>query len=142
MSGPRELRVIIRHESDVAVARLRSRELSLAQGLPECAVEALATAVSEVARNIVVHAGRGEILLTTCEEHGRRGVIARASDDGPGIADREAAMRDGFSTARSLGLGLPSARRLVDEFDLVTSPGGGTTILLKKLGPAPPPRRS
>jgi serine/threonine-protein kinase RsbT len=133
MTAP--VRVVVEHESDVAVARLRSRELARAQGLPESAVEALATAVSEVARNIVVHAGRGEIVLTGCEEQGRRGVIARASDDGPGIEDPQAALEDGYSTARSLGLGLPSARRLVDEFELVTSPGGGTKVLLKKLAP-------
>ncbi|OLC67000.1 MAG: ATP-binding protein [Candidatus Rokubacteria bacterium 13_1_40CM_2_68_8] len=126
------VRVPIRHESDVAMARKRVREMARRQGLEERAVEALATAVSEVARNIVVHAGLGELLLDAAEERGRRGVVVIARDGGPGIPDLEMALRDGYSSAEGLGLGLSSARRLVDEFEIISTAGQGTTVTLKK----------
>jgi serine/threonine-protein kinase RsbT len=125
-------RVALRHESDIAAARLRARELATGRGLLSSAVEALATAVSEVARNVIVHAGGGEILLGTTREAGRLGVVAIARDDGPGITSIEDAMRDGYSTGTGLGLGLPGARRLVDEFELESVVGQGTTVILKK----------
>ena len=126
------VRVPIREEADVVVARRHVRELGLDVRLTEGAVEALATAVSEVARNIVVHATGGEILLGVAEARGRSGVVVVARDDGPGITDLEQAMQDGFSTAKSLGLGLSSARRLVDEFDIVTGLDTGTTVTMRK----------
>jgi len=92
----------------------------------------LATAISEVARNIVVYARRGEVVLTAVESHGRRGVMVVARDEGPGIANPEQAMRDGYSTGNSLGMGLPGARRLMDEFELSSALGKGTTITMKK----------
>jgi len=92
----------------------------------------IATAISEVARNIIEYARRGEIILSTLEERGRRAVKIIARDNGPGIADTELAMQDGYSTGNSLGLGLPGAKRLMDDFDLVSSPGAGTTITMKK----------
>ena len=134
-SEQRPLRLAVREEADVAVARSRARELALRQGLGEVAASALATAVSEVARNIVVHARGGEVLLEAVEEGGRRGVVIVARDEEPGIRDVERAMEDGYSTARGLGLGLSSARRLVDEFTLVSAVGDGTTVTLKKWGP-------
>lgn len=134
MSAGWPLRVAVREEADVAVARARARELALRQGLGEAAAGAVATAVSEVARNIVVHAGEGEIILAAAEEGGRRGVVVVARD-GKGMSDVERAMEDGYSTADGLGLGLPSARRLVDEFTLVSAAGAGTTVTLKKWAP-------
>jgi len=127
-------RVPIRHEPDVAIARQRARALALREGFPEGRAGAVATAVSEVARNIVVHAGEGEVLLLAVEEGGRRGIVVVAHDDGRGIADVEAAMQDGYSTARGLGLGLglSSARRLMDDFALVSAAGAGTTVTMKK----------
>jgi serine/threonine-protein kinase RsbT len=124
--------VAIRHEADVAVARARARELAVREGLSEARAAALATAVSEVARNILVHAGDGEVVLSPVEEAGRRGLQAVARDEHRGIADVEAAMTDGYSTGGGLGLGLPSARRLVDEFSIVSGIGEGTTVTLKK----------
>lgn len=94
-------------------------------------MEALATATSEVARNIFLHAKSGE-LLTVTEEDGRRTVVVVAQDDGPGIADTQRAIEDGYSTGSGLGLGLSSARRLVDQFELVSEIGRGTTVTLKK----------
>src|SRR5258706_14189078 len=110
--------VLIRDESDVVVARRRSRELAAQQGLSEAAAEALATAVTEIARNIVVHAQSGEMLFGALADSARRGVIVTARDAGSGIRDVEQAMQDGYSTRGGLGFGLPGARRLLDEFEI------------------------
>lgn len=124
--------VPMREEPDVAVARQRVREVALEAGLDESATEALATATSEIARNVVVHASGGEILLGVVNERHRRGVVVIARDGGPGIADPERAMLDGYSTTQTLGIGLSGARRLVDEFELATKVGAGTTVTMKK----------
>ena len=92
----------------------------------------LATAISEVARNITTYAGEGEVALRVLNHGGRQGIEVVATDNGPGIADVELAMQDGFTTGNGLGLGLPGTRRLVDEFDLRTAPGSGTSIRLVK----------
>jgi serine/threonine-protein kinase RsbT len=127
-----QVRVFIRDESDVVVARRRTRELASQQGLSEAETEALATAVTEIARNIVVHAGSGEIVFGLVVEALRRGVVVIARDAGPGIPNIEQAMQDGFSTKHGLGFGLPGARRLVDEFEIESKTGGGTTVTLRK----------
>lgn len=126
------LRVRIGDESDLVVARRRTRDLASQQGLSESAAEALATAVTEIARNIVVHAGPGEILLGAVADASRRGVVVTAHDSGPGIAQVEQAMQDGFSTRGGLGFGLSGARRLVDEFEIESKVGAGTTVTLRK----------
>ncbi|MBV9508712.1 MAG: anti-sigma regulatory factor [Caulobacteraceae bacterium] len=95
----------------------------------------IATAISEVARNIVVYAQRGEISLRLATGGGRQGIEVVATDEGPGIADLEQAMQDGFSTGRSLGLGLPGARRLMDEFEIASTVGKGTTVTMRKWRP-------
>jgi serine/threonine-protein kinase RsbT len=128
--GP--FRVPIREEVDVAIARLRARELALAHGFPAAPAAAIATAVTEVARNIVVHAVAGEIVLELVEEPGRRGIVVIARDAQPGIASVDDAMRDGFSSSGGLGLGLPGARRLMDEFSIVSAPGAGTTVTMRR----------
>jgi serine/threonine-protein kinase RsbT len=125
-------RVPVREESDVFLARAAARELALGEGFPDARAAAIATAVTEVAWNIVVHAGAGEVLLAVVEDLGRRGILVVARDEDPGIRDVEEAMRDGFSTAHGLGLGLPSARRLMDEFTLESAIGKGTTVTMKK----------
>ena len=122
----------IREEVDVAIARQSVRQLAPHAGLSGSAAHALTTAVSEVAHNIVRHAGVGELTVRVVEEHGRRGLIAVARDAGPGIPDAERAMQDGYSTANGLGLGLSSARRLVDGFELVSDIDRGTTVTLTK----------
>jgi len=129
---PAEIRVPVHEECDVAVARARARALAREEGFPANRSEALATAISEIARNIVVHAGAGEIVLATVIHRGRRGIRVVARDDHPGIADVDRAMRDGYSTRGGLGLGLPGARRLVDEFTLESAPGRGTTVTMTK----------
>jgi serine/threonine-protein kinase RsbT len=92
----------------------------------------IATAISEVARNIVEYARHGEVILSAFEQQSRRCIKIIARDNGPGIADTELAMRDGYSTGNSLGMGLPGARRLMDDFDLTSTPGKGTTVTMQK----------
>jgi serine/threonine-protein kinase RsbT len=126
-------RVSVREAVDVAIARQCARELARRLGWPASAMEALATAVSEVAHNIVAHAEAGEVLLdVVTNDRGQGGVVVVARDRGPGIPDVELAMQDGYSTAGGLGLGLPSARRLVDEFELVGGVGRGATVIMRK----------
>ncbi|HTN51605.1 MAG TPA: anti-sigma regulatory factor [Anaeromyxobacter sp.] len=129
---PPETHVPIEHEGDIVTARQRGRELAAASGLSTTEQTLIATAISEVARNIVVYARRGEVVLAAIEEGGRRGVQVVARDAGPGIPDPELAMRDGYSSSNSLGMGLPGARRLVDDFELSTAVGKGTTVTMRK----------
>ncbi len=124
--------VRIEQEADIVLARQKGRELAAASGLSRTDQTLVATAISEVARNIVVYARRGEVLLSRLEERGRRGVLVVARDDGPGIPDPDLAMRDGFSSGNSLGMGLPGAKRLMDDFELSSTVGKGTTVTMKK----------
>lgn len=130
-----EARVQILSDADIVSARHAARELAARLGLPTVEQTTLATAVSEIARNIVRFAKRGEIVVTLIEESGRRGVQVVARDVGPGIADVEAAMQDGFSSYQGLGIGLPGARRLTDEFSVASTPGRGTTVTMIKWNP-------
>lgn len=125
-------RLPIRHESDLVVARRRVRELGMQQGLSAPAIEALATAVTEIARNTMVHAGGGEMVLCTSADLRRRGVLVTLRDEGVGIANLDQAMQDGYSTKNGLGLGLPGARSLVDEFEIESDPGRGTSITMRQ----------
>lgn len=127
-----ELRIAIEHERDIVVARQKGRELAATCGFSTTEQTLIATAISEIARNIVLYAKRGEVRLEAIAQGGRCGIRVIAHDDGPGIADVELAMRDGFSTANSLGLGLPGAKRLMDEFDLASALGRGTTVTMIK----------
>jgi serine/threonine-protein kinase RsbT len=125
-------RVTINRDVDIVTARQIGRQMAAEAGFSGSDLTMIATAISEVARNIVEYAERGEVRLEMASKHGRKGIVVVASDDGPGIADIEQAMQDGFSTGRSLGLGLPGARRLMDEFEIVSEPGKGTTITMRK----------
>ena len=122
----------IEKERDIVTARQRGRELAAAAGFTRTDQTLIATAISEVARNILVYADHGEVLLRVVQDGGRRGIVVEARDDGPGIADIELAMRDGYSTAKSLGLGLPGARRLMDELRVDSELGKGTTVTMKR----------
>ncbi len=119
-------------ESDVAIARKCVRELAGRAGFPEPTIEGLATAVSELARNIVLYATTGEIRVELFEEKGRAGLRITASDEGPGIPDPQKAMEDGYSTGAGLGFGLSGARRFADDFEISSTIGTGTTVTLKK----------
>jgi serine/threonine-protein kinase RsbT len=128
------MRLSIVHPSDLVNARRAIRELGQEQGFLVSAIEAMATAVTEIGRNMVVHGGGGELLLETVRTTvpPRHGIVATAIDGGPGIDDVELALADGYSTVGTLGLGLPSARRLVDEFEIQSTVGRGTTVTLRK----------
>jgi serine/threonine-protein kinase RsbT len=126
-------RIAIESDADVVTARQRARQLAIGLEMPTTDQTLLATAISEVARNITAYAKRGEVSLELIrDDGGRRGIRVVARDDGPGIADVERALTDGYTTGGGLGLGLPGARRLVDDFDIRTAPGEGTTVTLIK----------
>lgn len=127
-----EKRIAITHEADIVVARQAGRQLAASNGFSSTDQTLIATAISEVARNIVVYAQMGEIVVTPLDVDGRIGIQVVARDDGPGIDNLDLAMRDGYSTKNSLGLGLPGARRLMDDFQLASEPGRGTTVTMKK----------
>ncbi|MDR3506350.1 MAG: anti-sigma regulatory factor [Caulobacteraceae bacterium] len=127
-----ELLVPIERDPDVVTARQKGREMAVEAGLSGSDLTLIATAISEVARNILVYAGHGEIILRQLERNGRRGVCVIARDEGPGIQDIPLAMQDGYSTGRSLGLGLPGAKRLMDDFEIVSEVGKGVTVTMMK----------
>jgi serine/threonine-protein kinase RsbT len=128
-----EERIAIESDNDVVTARQRARELAAMVDLTSMDQTLLATAISEVARNITTYAKRGEVLLSIVRDNGgREGIRVVARDDGPGIEDVDLAMQDGYTSGGGLGLGLPGARRLVDEFDIETAPSAGTTVTLVK----------
>lgn len=127
-----ELRVPIARDADVVTARQRGRELAAAVGFVRADLTMIATAISEVARNILVYAQRGEIILHPVTRGNRTGISVIAVDRGPGIRDIGQAMQDGFSTANSLGLGLPGAKRLMDDFEIISELGKGTQITMRK----------
>lgn len=129
MSTIAEVRIPVTADADVVVARQRGRQLAAQAGLDTSAQTMLATAISEIVRNIVVYAGRGEVEITTIGDDGRVGIEVVARDEGPGIEDVDLALRDGYSSSGSLGLGLPGARRLVDEFEIETSERGTVIVL-------------
>jgi serine/threonine-protein kinase RsbT len=124
--------VAINSDQDIVTARQKGRALAADLGFSTTDSILIATAISELARNIVSYAGKGEIALKATHGSSRHGILVVASDDGPGIPDLVQAMRDGFSTSGSLGLGLPGVRRLVDEFQIASQPGRGTTVTVKK----------
>jgi serine/threonine-protein kinase RsbT len=130
--APEQVTLPVERDGDVVNVRQKGRELAAKVGIRSSDQTLIATAISEIARNIVVYAERGEVTLSTVFHGDRRGILIVAQDQGPGIADIEEALRDGFSTGRSLGLGLPGAKRLMDTFDVVSEVGVGTTITMSK----------
>lgn len=122
----------ITSDGDVVAARAQARAFALDLGFSKTDATLIATAISEVARNIVVHAGAGDIEFTPVYEMWRFGLVSIARDDGPGIRDVEAALGEGYAGRGGLGLGLPGARRLMDEFEVTTNLDSGTTITMTK----------
>jgi serine/threonine-protein kinase RsbT len=132
---PHESVIAIESDADVVLARQRAREMASALELTSTDQTLLATAISEVARNITTYAVRGEVILSMIRDSaGRRGIQVIARDDGPGIENLELALQDGYTSGGGLGLGLPGARRLVHEFDIETTPGHGTKVTLVMWG--------
>jgi serine/threonine-protein kinase RsbT len=127
-----EIRVRIASDADVVVARQKGRELANHARFGLTDVALIATVISELARNILLYAERGETVLTLVDQGGTRGITIVATDEGPGIPDVARAMQDGYSTSGRLGLGLPGVKRVVDEFDIVSRVGHGTIVTAKK----------
>lgn len=123
---------VVTTDADVVAARQRGRALAGHIGFTIGDQTVIAAAISELARNILLYARHGEIILEPLNQGDRVGIKITARDSGPGIKDVARALTDGFSTSGGLGLGLPGARRLVDEFDITSAPGKGTTIVMRK----------
>ncbi|OFV94263.1 MAG: serine/threonine protein kinase [Gammaproteobacteria bacterium RIFCSPLOWO2_02_FULL_56_15] len=132
MSLKAEIHIPINSDADIVTARQQGRELAQQAGFNGSDLTVISTAISEVARNIVEHARSGEIVLSVANGPGRSGLVVVARDHGPGILDISLAMQDGYSTGKGLGLGLPGTRRLMDEFEITSKPGAGTTVTMKK----------
>jgi serine/threonine-protein kinase RsbT len=130
-----EVLVHVSSDADVVAAREKGRELSARLGFSTIDLTLIVTAISEVARNILLYAQEGDIELRLDNNDGHRGIVVVARDEGPGIPDLELAMRDSYSTGNGLGLGLPGARRLMDEFEIKSEISKGTTVVMKKWAP-------
>jgi serine/threonine-protein kinase RsbT len=127
-----EERIAILSDTDVVRARQVGRTLAASIGFSQTDQALIATAISELARNIVLYARSGEVRVDALTNGGRRGMVVVARDDGPGIADVERAMEPGFSTSGGLGLGLPGVRRLMDDIKIESKRGRGTTVTARK----------
>jgi serine/threonine-protein kinase RsbT len=124
--------ISIASDTDIVKARQVGREMAATGGCGATDLTMVATAISEIARNMLTHAGGGDVQFELVEHNGRRSLLITAHDDGPGIVDVNRALEDGFTTGEGLGLGLPGARRLMDEFTVITEPQRGTTVIMRK----------
>ena len=123
---------VIRSDLDIVIARTLARDTAKSLGFGAIDQARIATAVSELARNIFLYAGTGTVTVREVERNGRKGVEVICEDQGPGIANIDLVMQDGYSTSRGMGMGLPGAKRLMDEFDIRSQEGVGTTIICRK----------
>jgi serine/threonine-protein kinase RsbT len=129
---PGEIVVDVGHPDDIITARQAGHHLARELGFSLTDVTMIATAISEIARNITSYAGSGAVRVTVADREGRKALVVRAEDEGPGIANVERALEDGFSTGRGLGMGLPGARRLMDRLIVNSAPGQGTVVEMWK----------
>jgi serine/threonine-protein kinase RsbT len=127
-----EVHIEVERDADIVPARAGGRALASQMGFSRTDATLIATAISEVARNIVVHAGSGEIVVRREDGIDRYGLMVEARDSGPGISDVQAAMEEGYGTKGGLGLGLPGTRRIMDEFEIESEVGRGTTVTMRK----------
>ena len=127
-----ELRIAISSEVDIVTARQRGRALAAELGFAGSDQALIATAISELARNILKYAGRGDVDIAVEHKNGRAGIVIVATDNGPGIPDLKKALQGGFSTGNGLGLGLSGTKRIMDEFHLASEVGTGTRVEARK----------
>lgn len=123
---------VIRSDLDIVIARTLARDTAKSLGFGPIDQARIATAVSELARNIYLYAGTGSVTVREVEKSTHRGIEIVCEDQGPGIPDVELALQDGYSTSRGMGMGLPGAKRLMDEFIVETQERVGTTITCRK----------
>jgi serine/threonine-protein kinase RsbT len=133
---PDDVIIDVGNPDDIVAARQAGHRLARELGFSLTDVTMIATAISEIARNITSYAGYGAIRVAVQDREGRRALVVRAEDDGPGIANIERALDDGFSTGQGLGLGLPGARRLMDRLVVKSAPGKGTVVEMWKWIPS------
>ncbi|MEM9540397.1 MAG: anti-sigma regulatory factor [Cyanobacteria bacterium P01_E01_bin.42] len=122
----------IARESDVTRSIVETKRIAIALEFDENTATKIATAVSELARNIIKYADNGKIIISPLEEEKRVGIEIISQDTGPGIADIEAAMKDRYSSSGTLGLGLPGVQRMMDDFEIHSSLDKGTKVIIKK----------
>ena len=122
----------IRSDLDIVIARTLARDTAKSLGFGAIDQARIATAVSELARNIFLYAGSGTVTVKGLDRNGRKGIEIVCDDQGPGIVNIDLVMQDGYSTSRGMGMGLPGAKRLMDEFDIRSREGEGTTITCRK----------
>jgi len=127
-----EIKISIVSDADIVVARQQGRDLARRVGFTGTDLTVISTAICEVARNIVEYAVPGDIRIGAIEQNEKCGILVVARDEGPGIQNVSLALQDGYSSGKGLGLGLPGARRLMDEFEIHSTPGKGTTVTMKK----------
>ena len=127
-----EFYVAVKSAADIVVARQKGRALAIQLGFNGSDPTVIAAAISEVARNIVNHAIQGEIVLSAVHKTGKPGIQVVARDQGPGIADVQRAMQYGYSTNKGMGVGLPGAKWLMDEFEIQSQVGKGTRVTMRK----------
>jgi serine/threonine-protein kinase RsbT len=127
-----DVRVHIDSDRAIVEARRQARRLAAAAGFKPTDLTIIATVISELARNMLLFAKSGEIAVGLIHQGARKGVVVTATDGGPGIPDVARALEDGYSTAGRLGLGLPGAKRLVDDFEITSAPDAGTTVVARK----------
>jgi serine/threonine-protein kinase RsbT len=132
MSGLSDGEVPIKTEGDIVVARRTVREVAVNVGFGLTDVTRIVTAASELARNVYKYGGGGIMQWRHAADRERMGIEITFIDQGPGIPDIELALQEGYSTGRGLGLGLPAVRRLMDELQIQSAVGAGTTVTLKK----------
>ncbi len=127
-----QIRIPLRDETGTAWSVMQARKAATTIGFDEVLCQMIATAVSELANNIVKYAGGGEILIDRVDDGGRIGIEVAARDRGPGIEDIRQAMADHYSSGNTLGLGLPGVKRMMDDFEIISEPGKGTTVTVRK----------
>ncbi len=123
---------VIRSDLDIVIARTMARDMARTLGFSAIDQARIATAVSELARNIYLYAGTGTVTVREVEKLGRKGIEIVCEDQGPGIPDIDLVMQDGYTTSRGMGMGLPGAKRLMDDFTIQSQVGVGTKIVLRK----------
>ncbi|MGQ9851271.1 MAG: anti-sigma regulatory factor [Aggregatilineaceae bacterium] len=123
---------VIRSDLDIVIARTMARDMARALGFSAIDQARIATAVSELARNIYLYAGTGTVTVREVEKLGRKGIEIVCEDQGPGIPDIDLVMQDGYTTSRGMGMGLPGAKRLMDDFSIQSQVGVGTKVVLRK----------
>ena len=131
-AAPDEVRIPVQVDGDIVIARQRGRDVAVQAGFSATEATVIATAISEIARNIVRFARRGEVTVTLLSGGSTSGVMVVARDAGPGIADIDLALKVGYTTYGGRGLGLPGSRRLMDEFEITSEVGRGTTVTMTK----------